>query len=139
MNAVTLVKMLCNALPLLCMSMSPTGMPTMLERPTTTQFFPEISTPERFNNSIQPAGVQDNADGLQFTQKKFKKDRNLIFKILLNENEKLLAAFKSELTNVLSQETIDILFKLDMIQHLMLPYIFFYKTKFLQYQRVFVF
>ena len=40
-----------------------TGMPTILERPKTTQFLPDISTLERFSNSMQPAGVQDVANG----------------------------------------------------------------------------
>ena len=39
------------------------GIPTILLRPTTTQSFPSIEMPERFNNWIIPAGVQDTKPG----------------------------------------------------------------------------
>ena len=40
------------------MSISAAGMPTMLDRPTTTAFFPLRSTPERSSRTMQPLGVQ---------------------------------------------------------------------------------
>mmetsp|Transcript_38594 Transcript_38594/g.46686 ORF Transcript_38594/g.46686 Transcript_38594/m.46686 type:complete len:260 (+) Transcript_38594:83-862(+) len=39
------------------------GIPTILLRPTTTAFFPEISTPERLRSSMQPLGVQGTKSG----------------------------------------------------------------------------
>mmetsp|Transcript_23997 Transcript_23997/g.48802 ORF Transcript_23997/g.48802 Transcript_23997/m.48802 type:complete len:202 (-) Transcript_23997:279-884(-) len=40
-----------------------TGMPTMFERPITTQSLPLISISERLSRSMQPAGVQGSASG----------------------------------------------------------------------------
>mmetsp|Transcript_38289 Transcript_38289/g.120884 ORF Transcript_38289/g.120884 Transcript_38289/m.120884 type:complete len:208 (+) Transcript_38289:104-727(+) len=47
-----------------CRSMA-AGMPTMLERPTTTARLPEISTPERSRSSMEPLGVQGMNLGLR--------------------------------------------------------------------------
>lgn len=42
---------------------SDVGNPTMLLRPTTTAFFPMISTPDLINNSMHPFGVQGMNSG----------------------------------------------------------------------------
>mmetsp|Transcript_27223 Transcript_27223/g.84631 ORF Transcript_27223/g.84631 Transcript_27223/m.84631 type:complete len:308 (+) Transcript_27223:1228-2151(+) len=40
-----------------------TGMPTMLDRPTTTALLPESTTPDRSRSARQPLGVHATADG----------------------------------------------------------------------------
>ena len=45
------------------MSISAAGIPTMLDRPTTTAFFPRNYTPLRSSNTTQPFGVHGMNSG----------------------------------------------------------------------------
>mmetsp|Transcript_31537 Transcript_31537/g.54376 ORF Transcript_31537/g.54376 Transcript_31537/m.54376 type:complete len:225 (+) Transcript_31537:131-805(+) len=49
--------------PFIDCSSAQTGIPTMLDRPSTTQFFPLTLMSYRWSNSMQPAGVHATARG----------------------------------------------------------------------------